>query len=90
MEAVVLYRVPLILVSHCSVLFTAEVQVYDIRSGGMGKALELFLVYSEKDVVKSETIEVARNETLTAEGLKDGLVALLANFAIESEMLHCF
>ena len=91
MEAVVLYRVPLILMSHCGVGFTAQVEVYDVRGGSVGKTLKLFLVYSEKDVVLDTlTIEVAGNQTLTAEGLHDGLVALLANFAIKSEMFHLF
>ena len=90
MEAVVLYRVPLALVSYCGVGLPTPVQVNDLGSGRVGETLQLFLIDCEKDVVNTLTIEVAGNQALTAESLKDGFVAFLANFAFKRKMLHCF
>jgi hypothetical protein len=76
-------------VSNGGVGFATQFQVYDVGSGSMGKTLELFLVNGEEDVVDALTIEVARNQTLGTEGLENGLVTLLANFALKRKMLHC-
>ena len=57
----------------------------------MGNTLQLFLIDGEKDVfLDALSIEVAGNQTLCTEGLEDGLVALLADFAFKRKMLHVF
>ncbi len=89
-QAVVLYGMPLVLVSHGGVGLAIQLQVYDVGSGRVSEALELFFVNGEKDVLLHVlTIEIAGNETLFAVGLEGGLVAFLADFAFERKMLHC-
>ena len=89
MEAVVLDRMPLILVGDGHIGLAIENDVDDERGGSMGQTLKFFLGNGEKDVVlNSGTIKVARDEALAAESLDNGLVALLANLAIQRKMLH--
>ena len=54
----------------------------------MGQAHQLLFDDGEQDVVHTETIEVAGDEALAAERLDDGLVALLADLAVQLEMLY--
>ena len=90
-EAVVLYRVPLILVCNGGVGLATQIQVNDVGSGGMRETLEFFLIDCEKDVVLNTfTVQIAGNQALAAEGLDYGLVALLADFALKRKMLHVF
>jgi hypothetical protein len=89
-EAVVVYRVPLILVSNGGVVLATQFQVYDVGSGSVGQTLEFFLVNGEEDVLHTGTVEVAGNQALGTEGLEDGLVTFLADFAFKRKMLHCF
>ena len=90
MQAVVFHRVPLIFVGDSGVGLATQVQIHDVGSGRVGETLQLFLIDREKDVVHAGTVQVAGNQALTTEGLEDGLVALLADFAIQRKMLHCF
>ena len=89
MEAIVIHRVPLILVGDSGVGLAVEVEVHDVRGGGVGEAHQLLLIDGEQDVVDAGAVEVARDEALAAERLDDGLIALLADLAVQLEMLHC-
>ena len=88
-QAVVIHRVPLVLVGDGGVHLAIEVEVHDVGGGGVGETHQLLLDDGEQDVVHTETIEVAGDEALAAERLDDGLVALLADLAVQLEMLHC-
>jgi len=88
MEAEILYRVELKLMKNCCVLLAIEVEVNDVGIRGVDKALKILCVNCEEDVLKTCTIEVARNETLTTESLDGGFVANLTKLAIKFEMLH--
>ena len=54
----------------------------------MGYTFELFLRNCEEYVLKTLSIEVARDETLPAESLDDSLVADLTDLAVQCEMFH--
>ena len=89
-EAVVLYRVPLVFVCNSHVGFATELKVNDVSCRSMGDTLKFLFVNGEENVFHSKAIEVARNQALTAESLDDGFVAFLADFAFKRKMLHCF
>ena len=88
-EAVVIHRVPLVLVGDGGVHLTIEVEVHDVGGGGVGETHQLLLIDSKQDVVDAGAVEVAGDEALAAERLDDGLVALLADLAVQLKMLHC-
>ena len=54
----------------------------------MGDGLEVFCAYSEKDVLDTVSIEVARNISGTADGLDCLLVAYLAKLAFDCNLFH--
>ena len=88
-EAGVEYRMELKLVKDCAVgLAVVEDEVNDVCLRGIGYALEFFLIDCEEDVLHSETIKIARDESLLAESLDNGFVADLTDLAFQFKMLH--
>ena len=88
-EACVEYRMELKLVKDCAVgLAIVEDEVNDECLRGIGDTLEFFLIDCEEDVLHSETIKIAWNESLLAESLDDGFVANLTDLAFQFKMLH--
>ena len=55
----------------------------------MSDGLEILCIDSEKDVLHSVSIDVARNKSCSAYSLYSCLVAGLAYLAIEFNVLHC-
>ena len=74
-QASVSYRVELELVKNSGVLLSVEVEVNYIGARSVGDGLEFLCIYCEENVLESETVEIARNESLCAEGLDGSLVA---------------
>ena len=70
-------------------LTVIKLDVDDVGVRGVGDPLEILVCDSEKDVLNTLAIEVARNKTLLADGLDDGFVADLTDFAVKLKMLHC-
>jgi len=87
-EANVLDGVELKLVYNCCVLLAVKYKVYDVRCRSVGKTLEILGINSEKNVLKSKTVKVARNETLCADSLDGCFVANLTKLALQLKMLH--
>ena len=83
--------VPLELVKDGGVfLASVEDEVDDVGLGGVGDSLELFCIDGEVDVLDAETIEVAGDESLCAEGLEGGFALDFTGRSVEFEMLHSF
>ena len=72
----------------CELLVSVDNEIYDVCSRSVGKILELLGVNSEKKVLYSATVEIARNESFAAEFFDDGLVADLAAGTVKRKMLH--
>lgn len=90
METCVRYRMELKLMKDGRVLLAiVKSDVYDEGLWSIGETLELLCVNCEKYVLHAETVEVARDETLLADRLDCGLVAYLADLAVQFKMLHC-
>ena len=87
-QASVSYRVELELVKNSGVLLSVEVEVNYIGARSVGDGLEFLCIYCEENVLESETVEIARNESLCAEGLDGSLVANLTKLAFEFNVLH--
>jgi len=89
-EAVFLNGMELKLVDNGCILLVIEVEVYDEGCRIVGKSLEFLCVNCENYVLHSLSIQVARYESLLADGLDNGLVADLTDLAIELKMFHCY
>ena len=90
MKSLISYRVILNLVKNCVHLCTVvELEVDDIRVRSVGDSLEILCVDSEKHVLDTESIDVARNLSCTTNSLYSCLVASFANLAFEFNVLHC-
>ena len=90
MEAVVLDGMELELMDDGGVgLAVIKLDVDNEGVGGVGDTLEVLVCDSEKDILNTLAIEVARDKTLLADGLDDGFVADLTDFAVKLKMLHC-
>jgi hypothetical protein len=80
----------LYLVKYCITASSVrKLEVDDVRVWSVSDSLEVLSVDSEKDVLQSETIDVARNLSLAADSLNGCLVASFAYLAIEFNVLHC-
>ena len=80
---------PLKLVKNSCVVLAVKVEVYDERLRSVGEEAEFLRVDCEEDILNTVAIEVARNESFSAESLDDGFVADLTGLAFQFEMLHC-
>ena len=81
----------LYLVEYCiTVSSIAELEVDDIRARSVSDVLEILCVYSEENVLHSESVDVARNKSCTTNSLYCCLVAGLAYLAVEFNVFHCF
>lgn len=90
-KSLVSYRMILYFVKYCmTVSSVAELEVYDIRVRCVSDSLEILSFDSEENVLHSESIDVARNLSCTADSLYCCLVASFANLAIEFNVFHCF
>ena len=89
-KSLVRYWVILYLVKYCmTVSSIAELKIDDVRVRSVSDSLEILCVDSEKDVLHTESIDVAWNESCTTYSLYCCLVASFANLAIEFNVLHC-
>ena len=89
-ESLVSYRVILYLVEYCiTASSVAELEVYDVRVWSVSDSLKILCVDSEENVLHTETIDVAWNESCSTYSLYCCLVASFANLAIEFNVLHC-
>ena len=89
-KSLVSYRVILYLVEYCmTISAVAELEVDDVRVRSVSDELEVLCVDCEEDVLHSESIDVARNESCTTNSLYCCLVASFANLAFEFNVLHC-
>lgn len=88
MEALVSDGVPLELVEHCLILLLTEVEVDDECLGCVCGCLEILCAYCEENILDTTAIEIAGNESLTAESLENGFVANLTDLTVKFEMLH--
>ena len=61
MKGLVGYRVILNLVQKGGKFLTVNIEVNDVAIGGVGKVLELFLIYCERDVLNTVAINNARD-----------------------------
>ena len=84
------YRVILYLVKYCiTASAVVELEVDDVRVRSVSDSLEILCVDGEKDVLHSESIDVAWNKSCSAYSLYCCLVAGLAYLAVEFNVLHC-
>ena len=90
-KSLVRYWMILYLVEYCiTVSSVAELEVDDERVRSVSDFLKILSVDSEENVLHTETIDVARNESCAADSFYACLVASFANLAIEFNVLHCF
>lgn len=89
METLVGDRVPLKFVKHCIELLTVvELEVYDVRVRSVCEGFESLCLNSEEDVLHSESVDVARNESLSADSLDSLLVSYCAQSAFQFDVFH--
>ena len=67
----------------------AELKVDDIRVWSVGDCLEILCIYSEEDVLHSESVDVAWNLSCSTYSLYSCLVAGHAYLAVEFNVFHC-
>ena len=83
-------RMILYLVEYCiTVSSIAELKVDDVRVRSVSDSLEILCIDSEKNVLHSENVDVARNLSCSTNCLYLCLVAGLTDLAIKFNVLHC-
>lgn len=88
-ETLVGYRVPLKFVKHCIEFLTiVKFEIYDVRVWSVGKSFESLCLNSEEDILHSESVDVARNESLSADSLDSLLVSHSTQSAFQFDVFH--